>query len=153
MIRVKLVVILSAMMLSDAGLAQDNESVSPAALELTRRGNSAVAVLRPTGEEVFLPVCRGIVWERFVQPDGGGAGRYVSLTAEPCGASKPPVKVSKDGTEFVAPPAPGGESMVVRAVAVVGVGCAEDRPMSLGGCASVTSLVSSNITLSAAVPD
>ena len=151
--RVKLVVLLSAVLIPNVTFAEGNEPVAPAALELTRRGNSAVVVLRAAEEEVFLPTCRGIVWERFVQAEGSSPGRYVSLVEDACGASKPPIKVPKNGIEFVAPPHPEGESMVVRAVAVVGVGCASDQPMSLGGCASVTSLISSNITISTAKPD
>jgi len=151
--RVKPVVILSVAMISNLCLAQENEAVAPATLELNRRSNSAVVVLRATEGEVFLPSCRGIVWERFVEPEGSNPGRYVSLVEDACGVSKPPVKVTNDGIEFVAPPHPEGESMVIRAVAVVGAGCASDQPMSLGGCASVTSLISSNITISAVKPD
>ena len=153
MMRVKLVVILGAAMLSKLAFAEGNEVIDPAVLELTRRSNSAVVVLRASAEDVFLPTCRGVVWERFVEPEGSNPGRYVSLVEEACGVSKPPIKVTKDGMEFIAPPHPEGKSMVVRAVAVIGVGCTSDQPMALGGCSSVTSLISSNITISAVKPD
>jgi hypothetical protein len=149
MMRVKPVVILSLMLMTESAFAQDNDAVLPAVIELSRRGNSAVVVLRSTGEDVFLPACRGVVWERFVQTEGGGAGRYVSLPAESCGPAKPPGKVSKDGVEFTVPQLEESGSVVVRAVAVVGVGCAPDRPMVIGNCNAVFPLKSSTITIRA----
>ena len=150
---VKPVVLLVAMMMAKPSFAQDNESDSPITIELTREGDSATVFIRATGEDVFLPACRGVVWEQFILPEDGGEGRYVSLTEAPCGASKPPIKVSKDGVRFKAPPLMGSKTTVLRAVTVVGLGCAADLPMAVGGCSQMHSQTSPNITINLGVSE
>ncbi len=144
---VKPVVILCALVLPEMTFADDNGMGSPVSFELTREGDSVSVLIRPIGEDVFLPACRGVVWERFVQPDDGGEGRYETLPDAACGPSKPPIKVSKDGVRFTSPALEGAETVVLRTVAVVGLECSEVLPMPIGGCREVSSQVSTNITI------
>ena len=150
---VKLVVLIGAAMLSDLAFAQGNDPDSPISVEVSREGGTAAIFLRATTEDVFLPACRGVVWEQFVQPEDGGEGHYVSITEEACGPSKPPIKVSKEGVRFTAPASTEADAGVLRAVVVVGLECAPDRPMAVGGCTALHSEISSNITIAAAVED
>ena len=133
--------------------AQDNDPESPIALEVSRTGGTAAVLLRATGEDVFLPACRGVVWEQFIQPEDGEEGGYVPITDEACGPSKLPIKVSKDGVSFDAPALDEVGSGVLRAVVMVGLGCAPDRPLAVGECTTLHSEISSNITIAAVEDD
>ena len=151
--RVKLVVLIWAVLLPELAFADEIEEKSPVELEVSREGNSASVFLRATGDDVFLPACRGVVWERFVQPEDGSEGRYESITEDACTSSKAPIKVSKDGVGFSAPASAEATAGVLRAVVVVGLGCAPDRPMAVGGCSSLHSEISANITIASVVED
>ena len=145
--RVKVVVLMGTLMMSKASFAQDNNSEPRIAFELVREGDTAAVLIRATADPVDHPASRGLVWEQFVQPEDGGDGYYTSLTEAPCEASKPPIKVSKEGVRFEAPATSGSGRLVLRPVAVIGVGCSEVLPMPIGGCTEMRSEIGPNITL------
>lgn len=147
---VKPVVLIGTVFLSKLAFSQPNEENSPISLSVSREGHSAAIVLRATGEDVFVPACRGIVWEQFIQPESDAEDSYIPITEPPCGPSNPPIKVSKEGVRFDAPESVVGSSGVLRAVIVVGLGCAADRPVAVGECTSLHSETSANITITAA---
>jgi hypothetical protein len=86
-------------------------------------------VVAATGDPVFLPACRGVVWEAFRAEDQ----TFVPITTGPCGPTANVVKIDKDGTELRLDADPKG-AQAVRAVLLVAHGCAPDKPFPLAGC-------------------
>ena len=82
-----------------------------------------------TGDPVFLPACRGVVWESFDSDDQS----FAPITTAPCGPTANVVKIDKDGTELRLDADPKG-AQAVRAVLLVAQGCAPDKPFPLAGC-------------------
>lgn len=82
-----------------------------------------------TGDPVFLPACRGVVWEAF----DASAKTFSPITTEACGPTAPVVKIDKDGTELRLGADPKG-AQAVRPVLLVAQGCAPDKPFPLAGC-------------------
>ncbi|MBL8616436.1 MAG: hypothetical protein JNM72_12550 [Deltaproteobacteria bacterium] len=89
-----------------------------------------------------LPACRGVDWQRF----DAAAGRFLSIPQPGCGAPTAATPVPTDGLRIVAPTrlAPG---QTVRAVVVLGEGCAPGLPIARAGCRAVRSLESKPLTI------
>jgi hypothetical protein len=98
---------------------------------LSKKAGGRVGVrVAATGDPVFLPACRGVVWEAF----DAEAKTFHALTTAPCGPTANAVKIDKDGTELRLDSDPKG-AQAVRPVLLVAEGCAPDKPFPLAGCA------------------
>ena len=140
--------LLSLGVLWAAVAASAHAQEAPAALSLDRSGEAATFLLQPSGTEtVFIPDCRGVVWELL----DASAGVYRVLPGSACGPAAPPVPLPAEGRR-ITPPTPPSYPAALRVIAVVGTGCRTDRPFEVADCRQVTTLTSASITLQAPRP-
>jgi len=100
-------------------------------------------LLKPLLPEVYIPNCRGIIWEFFDESER----IYVPQEQEPCDATRPVEMLQQEGTFYSAPSA-GSVQQVVRAVFVIGVGCRSDQPIALAECSELSTVIGPNISIS-----
>lgn len=108
-------------------------AAGPAVEVVAESGPVPAVRVRATGAPVVVDACRGVVWEGLDE----GKQAFVPLPAPACGPTAPAVEVDGTGVVFRwegADPAPE----IVRAVVVVGAGCAAGRPVALAGCKAIT---------------
>ena len=90
-----------------------------------------------TEEPVYIPSCRGVIWDLF-NPE---SGVFEPAVVPACDEMKPAIRIDKDGHQFEMdaslPPLPKVGFHVVRPVVVYGVKCAEKLPFPLSKCAEV----------------
>jgi len=98
-------------------------------------------VVRATGRTVLVPACRGVIWEAFDLE----AKTYAPLPDTPCGIGAAH-SVDAEGQTFV-PTVEIPPRTVVRAVVVVGEGCADGMPFELAECKRISAVVSRNLTV------
>lgn len=129
------------------GLSLAEAADAPVVVELPppAPGAAPTAVVRATGAPVHLPSCRGVTWQSF----DAESGEYAPIDEPACGPLQPATRIDKDGTMFALPVDPGS-ARAVRAVVVVGIGCAADAPFPLADCASVSVVESPPAMLRAA---
>ena len=97
---------------------------------LARKAGTPVGVrVVATGDPVYLPACRGVVWEAFDTE----SQTFGPISAQPCGPTANAVKIDKDGTELRLDADPKG-AQAVRPVLLVALGCVPDKPYPLAGC-------------------
>lgn len=130
-----------------AGLPLAQAGDAPVVVDLPppAPGGTPTATVRATGAAVHLPSCRGVTWQSF----DAESGKYAPIDEPACGPLQPATRIDKDGTTFALPVDPGA-ARAVRAVVVVGLGCAPDAPFPLAGCAEVTVVESAPAMLRAA---
>jgi hypothetical protein len=121
--------------LTSPAAAAEAEAVlllDPAAVSVELRGAGGLS----------LPGCRAVDWQRF----DATAGRFLSIPQPGCGAPTPTTRVPADGMRIAAPVrlAPGD---TVRAVVVLGEGCAPELPLPLAGCRALRALESKPLTV------
>jgi hypothetical protein len=116
-------------------------AAEPVVIEVEPGDQPAVRVKAAAGE-VAVPACRGVVWERF----DAATDRYVPVPADPCGPLSNALFLDKEGIRFDLS-LDVDSAQVVRAVVVVGTGCAKERPFPLGRCASVVAVEGPTLTV------
>ncbi len=109
-------------------------AVAGASVEVVAEAGPVPAVrVRAVGAPVAVDACRGVVWEGLDEVKQS----FVPLPAPACGPAGPAVEVDGEGVVFRREEAEGGAAMV-RAVVVVGVGCAPGRPVAVAACKSIS---------------
>ena len=105
-------------------------------------GDSPKVQVATTGGPVWIPDCRGVVWERFV----AGTNTFTPIPGPACGATELGQRVEKAPVTFPFL-AEVTEPMVVRAVVVAGQDCREGQPFVLAECRKVTSWQSATVNV------
>jgi len=138
--------ILCAALLLAASTARADEA--PATLTLIKEGGPA-AILEPASDDtpIAVPACRGLMWEIL----DAERGLYAPLGRAPCPASQPANVVGPEGIRTEPPPLPYYPA-AVRAIALVGVRCQPERPLSVADCAEVVTVTSSPVTVQSPAP-
>jgi len=90
----------------------------------------------------LIPACRGVVWQRF----DARTSDYTPISNQPCPAMAPALSLAADGQTFEVD-APVRDGDVVRAVVVVGTGCAAGKPFEMSDCATVVAVEGPTITV------
>lgn len=115
----------------------------PVVLEVVSDARAPAVMVRPAGRDtVYVPECRGVVWEIF----DAEKNRYVPTSSGSCGPAAPPLPVTADGRRFDVD-GKVTEGQVVRPVLVVGTGCDPERPFDLAGCNVIESVEGPTITV------
>ncbi len=128
MLRLRLVPACFVASLWASGPARAEGLVEITALEKKAGAPVGVRVVS-TGEPVFLPACRGVVWEAFDVSEKA----FSPISTAACGPTANVVKIDKDGTELRLDGDPKG-AQAVRPVLMVALGCAPNKPFPLAGC-------------------
>ena len=88
-------------------------------------------------ESVYVPSCRGIIWDLF-NPE---TGVFEPAVVPACNEMKPAIRIDKEGHLFqltaALPPLPDVGFHVVRPVVVYGLKCNDNAPFPLSECAEV----------------
>ena len=109
---------------------------SPFQIGLQLSGVPAVQI-QPTGQEsIWLPQCRGVLWERF----NPKADHFELLSLKPCEMSGLPHLITAEGHTVSAPSGVTSGDRV-RVTVVVGVDCSPDRPIEIAHCQRFEQLV------------
>lgn len=98
-------------------------------------------VVRARVPGVFVPACRGVVWEVF----DSSSKAYGPLPGPVCKDSGL-LAVPEDGLEVLAP-AELSPGTMVRPVVVLGLGCKEGLPAELADCESLVSVEGRQVTV------
>lgn len=131
---------LAAAVLIGALVAHPARGAAPEAVLVLDAAALSVELRDAAG--LSVPACRGVDWQRF----DATAGRFLSIPQPGCGAPAAPLQVTAEGLRIVAPArvAPG---QTVRAVVVLGEGCAPGLPIALASCRAVRALESKPLTI------
>jgi hypothetical protein len=105
----------------------------PAVEVLAEKGAVPAVRVRATGASVVVDACRGVVWEGLDEAKQA----FVPLPAPACGPTAPAVEVDGAGLVFRWEGTDAAPE-IVRAVVVVGAGCAAGRPLAIAGCKAIT---------------
>ena len=101
-----------------------------------------VRVVSKGAAGLAIPACRGVVWQRF----DARTSEYTPISTRPCGTMAPSLPLTDKGRSFEVD-APVRDGDVVRAVVVVGSGCATGVPFELAGCSAVVAVEGPTITV------
>ena len=100
-------------------------------------GNGGEVNVSASDKPVYVPACRGILWDLF-NPE---TRLFEPAVVPACDGMKPAIRVDEEGHRFQLnaslPPFPKVGFHVVRPVVVYGLKCAENLPFPLSDCAEI----------------
>ena len=112
------------------------QAQSPFAIELQLSNPPAVQIQSMGQLSIWLPACRGVMWERF----NSNTEQFEWLALGPCEDSTLPERIDSAGKSVAAPVGvQSGDRL--RVTVVVGVECKPDRPMEIAQCVRFEQMV------------